>query len=496
MATYKVTATGNYLFFEDRVTGKKYGGTTKEVKVIPFEDDQTIYYIYGTNLPGGSPAMLQAKATGKTTQLYASDGTTEYTPATWETFYTANSGKPSAGDLAQYMDKINLQSKDTNQFTLAAGNKISSWNDGIAAWTQGTDANRPTLTSGVPLFDGSNDVLIRASEISATTFSLYMVFKDTGAITKIFLGAQSASDYFMHTSPSSSYDAIKMAVGGVDKQVWRAGITGNRYSIFSVRRNGNTLTAKLNDRTLFQVSSTFAGQATLISRLMAFTSGFNMAGGVKALCMSSQYLDDATDLTVRNQLWDDYAMTADNAAECVMGFGDSNTVGTGSTSYLIALSTLLGVADANVGISGSFLTPFNASSGVTRYQDALITRPFTDYIVIQYGTNDSITAVSANTIETSLNTVVSGLIAAGYNPAKICLCSQPYQRSNANAALLDAYRTKYVAAAATYGTKYFDLLQDMRDNGGDALLVAADNVHLNNVAQGRWATGVHLALTT
>lgn len=40
------------------------------------------------------------------------------------------------------------------------------------------------------------------------------------------------------------------------------------------------------------------------------------------------------------------------------------------------------------------------------------------------------------------------------------------------------------------GTKYFDLLQDMRDNGGDTLLVAADNVHLNNTAQARMAAGV------
>ena len=36
----------------------------------------------------------------------------------------------------------------------------------------------------------------------------------------------------------------------------------------------------------------------------------------------------------------------------------------------------------------------------------------------------------------------------------------------------------------------------MRDNGGDALLVVADNVHLNTAAQARWAAGVLTALTT
>ena len=97
-------------------------------------------------------------------------------------------------NLSQYMDIANLHSVDTSQFTLS-GSEISSWNDGISAWTQGTAANRPLLTSGVPIFDGSNDQLIRAAEISRTDYSMYMIFKDTGAITKIFLSAQSASDY-------------------------------------------------------------------------------------------------------------------------------------------------------------------------------------------------------------------------------------------------------------------------------------------------------------
>lgn len=399
--------------------------------------------------------------------------------------------------LAQYMDIANLHSVDTSQFTLS-GSQISSWNDGISAWTQGTAGNRPLLTSGVPIFDGSNDQLIRAAEISRTEFSMYMVFKDTGAVGKIFLSAQSASDYFIHNAPASLYDGIVLNVGGVTKLTLRAGITGNRYSIFSIRRTGNTFTARINDRILIQTTNTFAGQATLIARMMSFVSGgFAMAGGVKAFCMSSTNLSDTIDLQVRNNLYSIYNLAADNAAECVKGFGDSNTVGPGSVfSYLRTLSTSLGVADANIGISGSRCSALDATSGIARYQTQLISRPYTDYVVIQYGTNDILASISAATFATALSTIVTGLISAGYTASKICLCSCPYQRSSANATALDNYRTEILNIATTHGTKYFDLLQYMRDNGGDSLLVVADNVHLNQTAQNGWSAGVLTALTT
>lgn len=398
--------------------------------------------------------------------------------------------------LAQYMDIANLHSVDTSQFTLS-GSQISSWNDGISAWTQGTAGNRPLLTSGVPIFDGSNDQLIRAAEISRTEFSMYMVFKDTGAVGKIFLSAQSASDYFIHNAPASAYDAIALNVGGVTKATFRAGLTGNRYSILSVRRTSNTFSVRINDRLLIQTTNTFAGQATLIARMMSFVSGgFAMAGGVKSFCMSSTNLSDTIDLQVRNNLYSIYNMASDNAAEWVAGFGDSNTVGTGATSYLRSLSTSLGVADANIGISGSRCTALDASSGIARYQTQLISRPYTDYVVILYGTNDILASISAATFATALSTIVTGLISAGYTASKICLCSCPYQRSSANATALDNYRTEILNIATTNSTKYFDLLQYMRDNGGDSLLVAADNVHLNQTAQNGMSAGVLTALTT
>jgi len=185
-----------------------------------------------------------------------------------------------------------------------------------------------------------------------------------------------------------------MAAGGISKAEFKAGMTGNRYVILSIRRNGNTITAKLNDRILLNRFNVFAGQPTLIARLAGVSNTtFNMNAGIKAVCMSSQNLSDADDKKVRDKLYSDYNLASDTAADYVLGIGDSNTQGINTPSYLFALAAQLNVADANAGISSSRLTAFDASSGVTRYPN-LISRPYTDYVVIQYGSNDAYASVS------------------------------------------------------------------------------------------------------
>jgi len=400
-------------------------------------------------------------------------------------------GMMNGFNLNPYMDLINLQSKDASQYTLA-GSKISSWNDGVSAWSQGTDANRPTLTSGTPIFDGT-DQLVRASEISATTFSLYVVFKDIGSLAKVLLGGSTGYDYLMHNAVVN-FDSVVMAAGGISKAEFKAGMTGNRYVILSIRRNGNTITAKLNDRILLNRFNVFAGQPTLIARLAGVSNTtFNMNAGIKAVCMSSQNLSDADDKKVRDKLYSDYNLASDTAADYVLGIGDSNTQGINTPSYLFALAAQLNVADANAGISSSRLTAFDASSGVTRYPN-LISRPYTDYVVIQYGSNDAYASVSQANYEAALNTMVGGFISAGYSPNKICICSVPYIKDNYIASILDSYRASVINVKNTYGTKYFDLLQATRDGGGNTLL--SDDVHLNSSGQTIWTNGAYTALTT
>ena len=397
------------------------------------------------------------------------------------------------------MDLINLHSNDASKFTLVGGTKISTWTETIntTTWNQTTDANRPLLTSSIPTFDGSNDQLIRASDVSATTFSLYIVFRNTGSLGKILLGAQSTSDYFYHETDSD----IHLDISAVPKVRWEAGIYKNRYSILSIRRNGSSFIAKVNDRTLLEQSNSYsAGQSTLIARLMTYQSGgFFMAGGLQALCMSSQYLSDGANTNVINSLYSECNLASLITSDFLCTFGDSNTTGSGgSVSYAAGVASSLGVGILNLGISGSFLTNVgaHANNGYDRWQSQIVSRPYTDYISIQYGTNDILGSVSASIYGTQLGEIVGGLITAGYDPSKICISSVPYQRDGANATALDNYRSQILTIVSTYGVKYFDLLQYMRDNGGNSLLNAADPVHLTTAAQTAWGNGVYTALTT
>lgn len=386
------------------------------------------------------------------------------------------------------MDLINLHSIDSSQMTIGAGNRISAWDDGISSWVQGTDSARPTLTGGIPLFDGG-DKLTRSATNNPTVYSLYIVFKNTGGLTKMIMGSSSGSDYLLH---DGSY-RVTMNVGGVGKSTLVSGLgssaTGNRYSILAIRRNGNTITASVNDRSLYETTNTFAGQAQLLDVLMSYQgAGFFMTGGVRAVCMSSQNFSDSVHAQKVNSLYSDYGLASDTTAMTVFGFGDSNTAGQGATSYLVALASGMSLAHCNLGISGTRLTAFTATSGIARYASQLNSRPYSDKVVIQYGTNDILGGVSQSDYETALNTVVGGLITAGWSATKICICSPPYQQSGANAAALALYNTSCNTVATTYGTKYFDLYTDTKDNGGDTLL--ADSVHLNASGMTRWQNGV------
>lgn len=386
-----------------------------------------------------------------------------------------------------YMDLINLKSINQSQFTLT-GSSINSWDDGISAWTQGTPSAKPTLTGGIPLFDGG-DQLVRAAEISATSYSLYYVFRNTGGYAKVFLGAQTDSTYFIH---QANYN-IDHAIGGVGKLILRSGIYSNkRYHIFSVRRSGNTFTVKINDRTAYVTTNNFAGESTKLARLMAISGGFIMTGGVKALMMSSSVLSDTVDQQVRDYLYNNY-LAGDTTIENVCGIGDSNTNGQGATSYLVGLASSLGCAYLNLGISGTLFTS-GTNNGYGRFQSQIITRPYSDYVVLQYGTNDVSAAVPVATYQPLFDSMVSTLINAGYSPSKICICTIPYQASNLNSSLLNDYRTALQTIATNYGTKYFDLLQAMRDGGADTLL--SDTVHLNAAGHTIWQNGVYTALTT
>lgn len=417
-------------------------------------------------------------------------------------FYPSDYGTINSGSVPfnpdPYFDLLNLQSNSDGNFINVSG-AVSQWTDlspsGRNA-TQGTAGARPLYNSGLITFDGSDDALALAADISFTTGSVYILFRNNGALTKAICGALATTTYMLQASPS----LLNLTSGGVTKAQFELGMgasANSRLSILGIRRTGNSFQLSVNDRTLLQLSNTYAGEATLIGFLSRLNlGGFFMNSVMRCFCVLSTVPSDAIHAQLVNALYTRYNLASLTQADNVCGFGDSNTRGQGTTSYLVALASSLSIVALNLGISGTRLTDVGgtANNGIGRYQSQIITKPYRDYVVIQYGTNDILAGISAATYGPQLNTVVSGIISAGYLPSRICLCSCPYQQAGANATLLDDYRTQILSIATALGTKYFDLLQDMRDNGGDTLL--SDSVHLNATGMTRWQNGVFTALTT
>jgi lysophospholipase L1-like esterase len=392
-------------------------------------------------------------------------------------------------------DLINLQSYDAAKFTLS-GSQITAWTeqDGITQWTQSVAADRPLLTGGVPTFAGSGDALVRATDVSATSFSLFCVVRNTlGATNKSIFASITGTNWYNINAGDFS-GVINVAGAGLFSAL--SGYLGKRDTVIGIIRNGNTINLYINNRVCIVRTSNFAGQPTLIGRLMSiagFTT-FALAGTLKSFIVSSSVLNSAQIQDVINSLYDKYNLSSNTDTDTILAFGDSNTLGSNATSYVVGLAAQMGLGYTQLGIAGSRFTTFNSNSGYARYQSQLITRPYTDKIVIQYGTNDISGGVNLATYETEFTAMMNDFIAQGINPSNICICSVAYRRDNADAAILDNYRAFLLATSIAFGTKYFDLLQDMRDNGGNALL--NDAVHLNQTGQNRWQAGVYAAFTS
>jgi lysophospholipase L1-like esterase len=222
---------------------------------------------------------------------------------------------------------------------------------------------------------------------------------------------------------------------------------------------------------------------------------FSMVGTLKSFVVTSSALTDNQHNSIVDSLYYSYNLNSNINADTVIAFGDSNTTGQGAASYVLAVSASLGLAYKQLGIAGSLFTSSGGStSGFLRYPTQVVYNPYNDYLVIQYGTNDILSAVNSATYSTQFNSMIADLISKGWNVDRICLCSVPYQLDNANAAKLDDYRTVVSNAATLYGTRYFDLLQAMRDGGANLLL--NDAVHLNTDGQTVWSNGVIAAFSS
>lgn len=178
-------------------------------------------------------------------------------------------------------------------------------------------------------------------------------------------------------------------------------------------------------------------------------------------------------------------------------FGDSITVGQGASSTAKRWSSLvanfISLKEINKGISGTVLQnsyPVLVNNGIDRYQNDIFPYKLAKVFIL-YGLNDlryngANFFVSAYQID--LNTVVSGLILAGFVPTHITVGSPPYMLPSCydedfpfNAGSIpkhQQYRDATKTVAIANGCKWADIYQAML-NSTDSL-ISPDGVHPND----------------
>lgn len=385
--------------------------------------------------------------------------------------------KSSIDYISLLADILNLQANDASNF-VTSGGLVSQWIDRSpsANHANATLTARPTLSGTEVQFNGSANALTLSSEINTNASSIYVVFKNLDTITanKMLYGSSTVSgeDFrFFGTTGSGIEKTNYLVSGGGALQSMYGGSVN--YHVLGIRRSGSTITVSYNDRTLLVVSNTLGTTAQKIGYLCRGVGGFFFKGNVKAFVVCSGSLSDSNHNGIVSQLMSRYSIPL-AADKILISFGDSITA---SDSWSGPLATNLGLYEANLGIPGTRLTALNSNSGIARFQSQIMTRPYSDRIAILYGTNDISGVVSDTVFAAALDTVLSTLISVGYNPRNICVGSTPYRTGNGNATELNAYRTQIVNLTSTYNTRYCDVLQAMRDGGGDTLM--ADAIHPN-----------------
>lgn len=403
--------------------------------------------------------------------------------------------------LDQHMDLFNFQSDSASNFTIISGTKVSQWNDLSGTGrhiTQTTDSRRPLYNGGAILFDGSDDVLELASQLQASTFSFYAVVKSTSTATQAITGGTTSNYVGKNTSRTLALDNSGNGGGNLRYQLYG----DEKYQIFSYRRTGTTISIKVNGRELIYLSGTVASANHNFRYFGAgpFGSGsLPWNGTIRALCLSSSYLDDATDRGVLNQLFTKYSLP--ETSDCLVGFGDSITYGQGATNeftlgWVPVLAAALGKGVKNYGIGSTTCSNVAGSSrnGQDRWDVNLVERPYSDTVCILYGTNDISAGgvYTADTYESALIEIVSGLLAAGYSANKICIGTVPYRLNDAFASTIAQYNAKIATITTTYGLKGpANVYANMKAVGNSTLV---DSVHPSDTGHSIIASAFQTAL--
>lgn len=404
-------------------------------------------------------------------------------PALRYYYYNQGSGVISDSVFNSRMDQLNLQSYDASFFTLASG-AVSQWNDLSGSGrhaTQGTAANRPLYNSGVITFDGSNDRLDLATEIDLTQFTLYLVCKKTSSLAT--QGAPFASktrlDYCQYSNLRQAFFA--KAAGGFTP--YDIGTFENAH-VLAVRMNGSSSNFKFNDRSLLTLTNSLTSGSFLIGRLGASSTGSIPFGGwIRALCVASGNVSDTQHNENIAYLMNKYSIPVASEAG-IIAFGDSITRASGLTPWVNTLGGLMSLPWCNLGVAGTLFTNYSAqaNNGYDRYPTQITTRPYRDYICVQYGTNDVATVTPAN-FETQYRAMMTDLLSRGYLPDRLVSGTITRKTGNADASGIEGLNNRIRTVASDLGLVLCDNYALMMAHADPDSLMQGDGLHLNQTGQ-------------
>lgn len=187
--------------------------------------------------------------------------------------------------------------------------------------------------------------------------------------------------------------------------------------------------------------------------------------------------------------------TIQTSAASISGFGDSITTGVNASTsanwYINLLGGFLGATVNNQGISGSMLqgTGSRAGNGLGRWSTALTGANKTEMVFILYATNDALhidaPAPTVAAYLTDFQTIVSGLLAAGYTQRTIIVGSLPWVAPvgfthfgagfGGSDAVVQSYRNAAMSIANVNGLFFADIYTVIKNN--PAFIDPTDGVH-------------------
>lgn len=435
-----------------------------------------------------------------------------------------------------------LDADDASTITESSGS-VSQWNDKSGNDNHATATGTAQPTTGTRTiggkngldFDGATDWMnIPNSLLGNTAATVFIVIlPDTDAYTHVFGNQGSGASRTRFYAGNQLVDcgdvtverAVKSSGSPVLQATWVDGGTGYAQQYIKIN-NENQIAAIVNRGTVntnFNIGSYNDGASDFFNGIIAEIAVFSRNLTASEKNQIGRYLSSKWSIAWTN-VFDATIFPSLLGHTTMVSFGDSITNGFGLSSavnnrYGTRLAGLLGVTNTNEGVDSTPMQNTNRDSPVSpfpdngrdRYVADITGANAKDILVIMYGLNDmgrdreevTYSLWSRELFKNDYEEVIAGVLADGYEPDQIILCSLPYVTTagyengswtGGDVALHELYNADVRAIAEDNQLLFADVYSVLRDSGGDKL-VQSDGVHTTDVGHSIMAATIAQAVS-